>query len=292
MAIGVVLIQADKQVAYFSEKVIEIRQKYTSYDKEFYAVIQALKNWRHYLLANEFVLFSNNFALQYIMQQHKLNQKHAKWLEYLQSFTFVLKHISGQANKVANALSKRSLTLQESAVQVLGFEHLKDLYETDVDFKEAYEAFQNPLLRDNSPFLDYNMQEGFFFKGGQLCILECSMRENLIQEKHSGGLAGHFGIDKTLDLLSHFKYWPMMQRDVQRFAIRCKVCQHAKGHSQNTGLYTPLPIPNRPWDIASLDFVLGLPNTQRDSTPSWWCWIVSPRWHISFHAEKSVMPHI
>eukprot|EP00253_Pinus_taeda_P026330 PITA_26330 len=53
-----------------------------------------------------------------------------------------------------------------------------------------------------------------------------------------------------------------MQRDVQRFVTRCKMCQLAKGYSQNTGLYTPLHIPNRSWDSVSLDFVLGLPKTQ------------------------------
>lgn len=84
----------------------------------------------------------------------------------------------------------------------------------DADFKKAYEACQNPLLRDNSPWLDYNMQEGLLFKGGKSCIPKCSMRENLIQEKHSGGLAGYFGIEKTLDQLSHFYHWPRMRRHV------------------------------------------------------------------------------
>jgi len=45
------------------------------------------------------------------------------------------------------------------------------------------------------------------------------MRENLIQEKHSGGLVEHFCIDKTLDQVSHFYYWPKIRRDVQRFCV-------------------------------------------------------------------------
>eukprot|EP00253_Pinus_taeda_P024060 PITA_24060 len=139
--------------------------------------------------------FENLF--QYVMQQCKLNHKHAKWVEYLRSFTFVLKHISGQANKVADALSRRTLLLQESTVQVLDFEHLKYLYQIDTDFKESYEACQNPLVRDNSPWLDYNLQEKLLFRGGKLCIPHCLMSENIIREKHSGGLAAHFDIDKT-----------------------------------------------------------------------------------------------
>eukprot|EP00253_Pinus_taeda_P026745 PITA_26745 len=209
-AISAVLSQEDRPVAFFSEKLNESRQKYSSYDKEFYAVVQALRHWRHYLLGNEFVLFPDNSALQYVMQQHKLNHKHAKWVEYLQIFNFVLKHISGQANKVTDALSREALLLQESVVQVLGFEHLRDLHQTDINFSEAYEACQNPLIMGNSPWLDYNIQEKLLLKGGQLCIPNYSMGENIIREKHSGGLAGHFCIDKTLEQLSHFYFWPRM----------------------------------------------------------------------------------
>lgn len=164
---------------------------------------------------------------------------------------------------MADALSKRALLLQESTIQVLGFEHLKYLYQSDKNFKEAYEASQNPLVRNNSPWLDYNLQEKLLFKGEQLCILDCLLRENIIRENHSGGLARHFSIDKTLEQLGHFYFWPKMQRDVQRFVIRCKVCKLAKGHSQNTGLYTPLPIPSRPWDSVRLDFALSLPRAQQ-----------------------------
>jgi len=33
-----------------SEKLNEKKQKYSSYEKEFYVVVQALKKWRHYLM--------------------------------------------------------------------------------------------------------------------------------------------------------------------------------------------------------------------------------------------------
>ena len=67
-AIGAVWSQEDRLVAYFSEKLNELKKKYSSYDKEFYAVLQSLKKWIHYLMSKEFILYSENHALQYIMQ--------------------------------------------------------------------------------------------------------------------------------------------------------------------------------------------------------------------------------
>jgi hypothetical protein len=113
-------------------------------------VIQALKKWRHYIIPKEFFLYPDNQDLQFITRKEKLNQRHAKWVEFMHNFTFVIKHISGSTKKFADALSKRCLILHEFQVETLGFEHLKDMYQEDLDFKEAYEACENPLLRDKN----------------------------------------------------------------------------------------------------------------------------------------------
>ena len=67
---------------------------------------------------------------------------------------------------------------------------------------------------------------------------------------------------RLFSLVSNFYFWPKMKYDVKKFVEICRICQHAKGRSQNAGLYQPFPIPARPWDSISMDFVLGLPRTQ------------------------------
>jgi hypothetical protein len=210
-------------------------------------------------------LYSDNEALQFITRQEKLNQRHAKWIEFKKKFTFVIRHISGNANKVVDVLRRRILILQKFQVKTLGFDHLKEMYHDDLDFGDAYEACENLVLRDKSQWDEYLIQYGLFFKGCQFCIPNCSMRENLLKEKHSGGLAEHFIHDKIFYQLNGSYYWLGMRAEVKRFVNNCNIFQYAKGKKKKTGLYHPFPIIERSWDAISMDFVLGLPRTQRGS---------------------------
>ena len=81
IAIGAFLSQEGRLVAYFSEKLDDAKRKYFVYD-------YALKKWRHYLLPKEVFLYTDHQALQYLNSQGKLNQRHLKWVEFLQSYTF------------------------------------------------------------------------------------------------------------------------------------------------------------------------------------------------------------
>ena len=89
----------------------DVKRKYSTYDKEIYVVIQDLKKWRHYLIPKEFVSYTDNQVSKFITRKEKLNKRHAKWVEFMQNFTFVTKNISGSANKVADDLSRRYLIL-------------------------------------------------------------------------------------------------------------------------------------------------------------------------------------
>ena len=182
-------------------------------------------------MPKEFVLYSDNHALQFINSHPKLNQRHVKWVEVWQKITFFIKHTSGKSNKVVDALSRINPVLQEVKVSTLGFENLIDMYKEDLDFKDIYASDKNPFTHNRGQWLDYMLSEGLLFKDSKLCIPICSMRDNLTQENHSGGLSGHFGQDKTFSQVSNFYFWPKMQHDVKKFVERCRICQHGKGRS-------------------------------------------------------------
>jgi hypothetical protein len=61
------------------------------------------------------------------------------------------------------------------------------------------------------------------------------MRDNLLKEKHSGGLARPFGHDKKFEKLNNSYYWEGMREEVNKFVNRCKIFQYAKGKRQNIG---------------------------------------------------------
>ncbi|GKC09977.1 putative CCCH-type zinc finger family protein [Tanacetum coccineum] len=159
--IGAVLSQEGRPVAFHSEKLNEARQKWSTYEQELYAVVQAIKKWEHYLIQQEFMA------------------------SFLEKFNYVIKHKSGASIKVADALSRKTTLLVTISYEVVGFDSIKELYVSDEDFGNIWMELETKQHREG------------------------------------------------------------------------------KGKEQNTGLYMPLPEPESPWVDVSMDFVLGLPRTQR-----------------------------
>ncbi|GKB49059.1 gag-pol polyprotein, partial [Tanacetum coccineum] len=157
VGIGAVLSQLGRPIAYFSEKLNDAKQRYSTYDKEFYAIVRALDHWQHYLISKEFILHSDHEALKYIQGQHKLRPRHAKWVEYLQAFTFTIKHRSGKLNKGADALSRKYALVNSLHPKVVGLELLSQNYPTDPDFGELFSSCQLHAIVPNASWEDVSL---------------------------------------------------------------------------------------------------------------------------------------
>lgn len=77
---------------------------------------------------------------------------------------------------------------------------------------------------------------------------------------HAHSLLGHLGNDKTNQYLRRWVWWPSMSRDIERFCATCAICQTTKVSNQKPlGLLHNLPVPVRPWQSISMDFVGPFP---------------------------------
>ena len=99
----------------------------------------------------------------------------------------MVKHKSGVTNRVADALSRRKNMLTQMSIKVPGFDSFAELFETDPYFSDIVAKVK---AGERTDFL---FQDGFLFKGNQLCVPNCSLRLRIIKELHG---EGHIGRDR------------------------------------------------------------------------------------------------
>src|SRR6266481_4587786 len=97
---------------------------------------------------------------------------------------------------------------------------------------------------------------------GHIYVLDSSLRLHVLQYLHDHPLAGHYGQSKTLYQVHLNYYWPRLLTYIKNYCKSCTTCSHAKPvHYRPYGLLKQLPIPERPWNSISMDFIEKLPKS-------------------------------
>lgn len=100
------------------------------------------------------------------------------------------------------------------------------------------------------------------YKGKVVIPTQKALIQELLYLYHDDQLAGHWGVQKTKELLERKFYWPGLARDVREYVITCPTCQNiAIPRHKPYGKLDPLPVPGGPWQEVSLDFITQLPSS-------------------------------
>jgi hypothetical protein len=88
-------------VAYHSETVDETQRSWEIDNRELYAIVASLENWRHFLLGAEHkvLVFTDHANLQYYRHPHKINRWVARYIPCLSKYNYKLIHKLGALNK-------------------------------------------------------------------------------------------------------------------------------------------------------------------------------------------------
>lgn len=295
-AIGAVLSQPDASgafhpVAFYSRKFTAPEINYPIYDKELAAIIAAFEEWRPYLAGaqHRVQVLTDHKNLVYFTTTRTLNRRQARWSTFLADYDFEILFQPGTRHGKADALSRRAdlvlqpgdlaydqqshCLLRPDQVRLFSTSMLQDAdLLRDIAAAMPLDPFVHELrscLADRSKAptrgdLDqFTFHEGLVFRNNLLYVPAGSCRTRVLQTCHDDPLAGHFGVAKTLELLSRGYWWPQPWKLVKEFVRTCDVCARAKStHHRPYGLLQPLPLPDRPWASISLDFITDLPPTR------------------------------
>ena len=87
-----------------------------------------------------------------------MHKRHAKWVEFIEIFPYVIKYKQGNENIVADALSRRYALVSTLTAKLYGFEYIKELYVKDHDFANIYSACESVA------FGKFYRHDGYLFR--------------------------------------------------------------------------------------------------------------------------------
>ena len=96
---------------------------------------------------------------------------------------------------------------------------------------------------------------------------EGSVRKKIITAIHDSQLGGHSGVHASYLRAKQLFHWPEMHKDIKDTVLQCDTCKRCKDeHTAYPGLLQPLPIPQYSWSHVTMDFIEGLPVSEKKDT--------------------------
>jgi hypothetical protein len=188
--------EVDQPVAILSKTLTAAETRWSTIEKEAYAIFYAFRKWEHLVRDIHFTLRTDHKNLTFINIDHR--EKVRRWKLAIQHYDFDIEHIHGRDNVVADGLSRLCPFPEgEAGNRLMVIQSLEDRWDDEV--KEPTETGS---------------------AGTE------TTRQTI--RKYHNSTVGHRGIERTYQTMlsdAAITPWAGMRKDIEEFIKNCVICQ-------------------------------------------------------------------
>ena len=142
-------MQQGHPIAFISKALALKHQALSTYDKEMFAILFAVKKWHYFLMGRHFTIRTDHQPLKYLLEQKLTTPSQHVWLAQLMTYDFDITYKKGSENRVADALSRipshEIFSLALSSVSLSLNHQILSSYEKDVGLQKIIQVLTHSL---------------------------------------------------------------------------------------------------------------------------------------------------
>lgn len=282
-ALGGVLEQEGRPIAYGSRALNAAERRYSTIDRELFAIVWATRLWRHYLLGRHFKVYSDHKPLRGIIRVKDATARILRFHQRLSEYNYEIIYRAGKQNTNADALSRiRGSEEVEDDEDFIEFCHMitrRQQKKLNADMEQMkmnqVSANEVPVPGTNTDSVKISTvsgnEEHVASKLAEECkgklelsdgVLRLESRreiETVLREHHDSLLGGHYGVEKTYDQIKKRFKWKGMRKDVEEYVRGCDICQRVKSGRRYRAPLVVTSLSEKPFDKLYFDVVGPLP---------------------------------
>lgn len=310
-AIGAVLVQGERDkehpVEYASRLLTSAERNYCTTEREALAVIWAITKFRGYIEGADIIIETDHQALKWLMQLKSPTGRLARWALQLQPYNLEIRYITGRSNLVADSLSRppcdeETMNICEICCTSVEWPtrdpiNIRNSQVLDADLKRIIDCLE---AEKPSEDVRYWTDKGYLLNSGVLyrylpenetdeaqLVVPVNERDDILVAFHDSPMAGHPGIQRTLQKIRKGFYWQGMRTCIKKYIKGCVNCQKYKCSNQKPAGLLQTHTVNQRFEVLSIDLFGPLPKSDDEYT---WILIIedlASRWVELFPLKRA-----
>ena len=217
-----------QSLGFFSRIFSRTELKYAAFDRELTAIVMALKNFRYFVEACEFTIYTDHKPIVNALQSDadRENAWQARHLAHISEYTTDVQHLPGSSNIVADALSCQQVNaIFRHSVQI-DWESLAKAQSQDKELVELMNGDHSlkikhvPVAETSLLLLCDESIPGKFRP-----LVPAGHRRTIFDNIHN---LSHPGIKATTRIVTDRSVWPGLKKNVAFWCRNCIQCQRRK----------------------------------------------------------------